>query len=293
MVCRFFARFVAIAALTVVAGRAEAGPAPPPGLDGRVVYTWNCEPCHGVTGRGDGPDAPLFASPPRDLHGGVLSRYSTDDLVRRIRSGVALQLALDPPALRARAGEIEALAAYLERLPSVEWRRIEEGQAVYLDRCELCHGSYGVSQWILPSTARAPHDLADPDLQRTLTERELASILRHGRRGMPAVDPPIDARELPALLAFIRLLSPGYALYDRHCAACHGDDGRGAGSFAEETERPTVVFDRAYFQRRDPEQVRTAIWHMLTTKRPTMPHFRRVLTDAEVRAVITYLKRSE
>ncbi len=260
--------------------------------DGQVLYTRWCEGCHGVTGRGDGPDATLFASRPRDLQSGVLARYSIDDLVRRIRTGVPLELALDVSALRARAGEVEALAAHLERLPSVDWRRVEEGQAVYLDRCELCHGRYGAPELTLPPGARQPRDLADPALQASLTQRELATIVREGRRGMPAVDPPVDTRELAELLAFVRLMSPGWELYDRHCAACHGDDGRGTGSFAEETERPTVVFDQAYFRRRDPEQVRTAVWHMLATQRPTMPHFRRVLTDREARAVVTYLKRA-
>ena len=99
--------------------------------------------------------------------------------------------------------------------------------------------------------------------------------------------------ELNALLAYVRLLTPGYVLYDRHCAACHGDDGRGGGSLGDESCRPTVVFDGAYFRRRDPEQVRAAVWHMLATERPAMPHFRRVLTEREARAVILYLQSAD
>ena len=266
------------------------GWAAPP--DGRALYSENCERCHGVTGRGDGPDADLFASPPRDLQSGFLDRYPVEDLVRRIRSGVPLELALDVPALRARATDVEAIATYLERLPNVEWRRVEEGQAVYVDRCELCHGATGKPELTLPPGARAPRDLSDPGFQAAVDERSLAELVRHGRAGMPAIGPPMDAGEVKALVAFVRLLSPGYALYDQYCAACHGDDGRGAGSFAEEGERPSVVFDRKYFARRDPEQVRTAVWHMLATKRPSMPHFRRVLTPAVVRAIIAYLKRA-
>lgn len=260
--------------------------------DGRALYVENCERCHGVTGRGDGPDAPLFASPPRDLQRGFLDRYPTEDLVRRIRSGVPLELALDLEQLRSRAREVEAIAAYLERLPAIDWRHVEEGQAVYVDRCELCHGRTGTPELTLPPGARAPRDLSDPAFQASVDEEELAALVRHGRAGMPAIGPPIAADELRSLAAFVRLLSPGYALYERYCAACHGDDGRGAGSLVEEGERPTVVFDRAYFRRRDPEQVRTAVWHMLATKRPAMPHFRRVLTPAEVRAIVAYLKRA-
>lgn len=262
-------------------------------FDGGALYQRHCEPCHGVSGRGDGPDAELFVTPPRNLQSGFLSRYTTDDLVRRIRSGVPLQLALDLPALRARAGDVEALAAHLKRLPTVDWRQAEEGQAVYVDRCELCHGRAGAPGPTVPSGARPPRDLGDPAFQRAVGDVELKIVVRHGRRGMPAIEPPVDTSELPALITFVRLLSPGYALYDRYCAACHGDDGHGAGSFAEETQRPTVIFDSAYFKRHDPEQVRAALWHMLDTKRPAMPHFRRPLTEAEARAVITYLKRAE
>ena len=280
------ATVVGLVVIVVVATPAAA-------LDGRALYQRHCEACHGVSGRGDGPDADIFVTPPRDLHSGFLARYKTDELVRRVRSGVPLQLALDLPSLKARAGDVETLAAHLERLPAVEWRQVEEGEAVYLDRCELCHGRAGVPGATLPQGARSPRDLSDPAFQRAVTDTELKTLVVHGRKGMPALEPPVAAAELAPLIAFVRLLSPGYTLYDRYCVACHGDDGHGAGSFAEETQRPTVVFDRAYFKRRDPEQVRAAIWHMCDTKRPAMPHYRSSLTEAEARAVITYLKQAE
>jgi mono/diheme cytochrome c family protein len=257
--------------------------------DGKALYVRHCESCHGVTGRGDGVDAGVFPSPPRDLRSGFLERYPTDELVRRVRSGVPLVLALDLAALRARANEVEAIAAHLERLPSVDWRRVEIGQAIYLDRCELCHGPTGTPKYVLPSGARSPRDLSDPAFQASFDPARLATVVRHGLNGMPAVDPPVTADELPAVVAFVRMLSPGYTLYDRYCAACHGDDGRGSGS----DDPPTVVFDRAYFRRRDPEQVRTAIWHMVATQQPAMPHFRRTLTAEEVRAVIVYLRSAD
>jgi mono/diheme cytochrome c family protein len=194
------------------------------------------------------------------------------------------------PALRERARDVEALAAHLRRLPTLDWRRIELGQQVYLDRCELCHGPAGRPGPTAPADARAPRDLSDPAFQRSVTDEELTRVVRHGRKGMPALEPPIATGETPALVAFVRLLSPGFALYDRYCAACHGDDGRGAGDFATELAQPTVVFDEAYFKRRDPERLRAAIWHMLADQRPAMPHLRKRLSDAEARAVVTYLK---
>jgi mono/diheme cytochrome c family protein len=277
--------------LAIVASLVLATPRRGLALDGGALYARHCEGCHGITGRGDGPDAVLFMTRPRDLQSGFLARYSTDDLVRRIRNGIPLELALDPVALRGRAGDVEAIAAHLERLPTVNWRQMEEGLALYLDHCELCHGIAGTPDPTVPGDARPPRDLSDPAFQRDTTDAEIADVIRHGRRGMPATA-PIAAAELPALIAYVRLLSPGYALYDRYCTACHGDDGRGAGSFGEAGAQPTVVFDRAYFERRDPEHVRAAIWHMLDTQRPRMPHLRGVLSDAEARAIVSYLKRA-
>ena len=274
-------------------GFALLGRGPALAIDGRAIYERHCESCHGVRGRGNGPDADMFVTPPRNLKSGFLNRYSTDDLVRRVRSGVPLELALDLPALRARAGDVEAIAAHLQRLPTVDWRRVEEGEAVYLDRCELCHGRAGAPGPAVGRGTRPPRDLGDPAFQRAISDDELKVVVAHGRRGMPPLVPPVPAGELDSLVAFVRLLSPGYALYDRYCAACHGEDGYGAGSFAEGSARPTVNFDRAYFKRRDPEQVRSAVWHMLDTKRPAMPHFRSTLTEAEARAVITFLKHAE
>jgi mono/diheme cytochrome c family protein len=283
----FCRRLVPALIVTLLIGGLGAADAATP--DGQALYVRHCESCHGVTGRGDGVDAGVFASPPRDLRSGFLDRYPVDELVRRVRSGVPLVLALDLAALRARADEVEAIAAHLERLPAVNWRRVEIGQAIYLDRCELCHGPTGTPTYVLPSGARSSRDLSDPAFQASFDPARLATVVRHGSHGMPAVDPPVTADELPSLAAFVQMLSPGYTLYDRYCAACHGDDGRGSGS----DQPPTVVFDRAYFRRRDPEQVRTAVWHMVATQQPAMPHFRRRLTAEEVRAVIVYLRGAD
>ncbi len=276
---------VAIALLT-------AGP-PAARADGKQLYRRHCAACHGPDGRGDGPDAGLFATRPRDLREGVLAKYSVDELVRRVRNGEPLQLALDAPALRARATEVEALAAHLERLPRIDWRVAERGEELFVDRCEICHGRDGQPGGTLPPGVQAPRDLTDPTFQKGIRDDQLAAAVRHGRRGMPALTPRIAEEDIPALVAFVRLLSPGFALYDRYCTACHGDDGRGTGTFAEATARPSVVFDRAYFRHHDPEHIRASVWHMLDAQRPAMPHLRSTLSEAQARAIVTYLKQTD
>jgi mono/diheme cytochrome c family protein len=261
-------------------------------VDGKVLYLRRCAPCHGQNGSGDGPDAPYFIAPPRNLREGFLSKYSTDDLVRRIRDGRSLQLGLDLKALQERARDVEDIVAHLKRLPTIDWRRVEAGWETYVDRCEACHGPYGHPTPQLPAGVTRPRDLSAPEFQSSLNDRDLLVAVRHGRQHMPALVPRLPPSDGPLLVAFVRLLSPGFELYSRNCAACHGDDGRGVGSFVESLQVPTVVFDRAYFHQRDPEEIRHAVWHMVGEHKPVMPHFRWNLSEAETRAIVEYLKKT-
>jgi len=279
-----------VVALTLLGAVSTAGAGAPSGETGAQLYREACASCHGPAGRGDGWDADLYDPRPRDLRSGFLDRYDTDDLVRRVREGKPLELALDLPALRARAVETEAIVAHLQRLPDANWRQLEVGQEVYVDRCELCHGPFGRGRGVVPPGVQRPRDISDPAYQRGLSDQAMLEVVRHGRKGMPALVPQVPDADITALAAFVGLLSPGFELYSRHCAACHGDDGRADGGVTGTPQRPTVIFDRAYFQRRDPEEIRGAIWHMLAKKKPTMPHMRFILDEAPARAIIEYLK---
>ena len=259
--------------------------------DGRRLYLRQCAPCHGVNGRGDGPDAVLFATRPRNLHEGFLDRFSTDDLVRRVRHGQTLRLVLDPAALRRRSNEVESVVAYLQRLSTVDWKRADVGWAVYVDRCAMCHGPYGTPLGPPPSGVQPPRSLADPAFQTSMSEATMVEVVRHGREGMPGLTPRLSEDEARDVAAYVRLFSPGFEIYTSTCAACHGDHGVPTGSFAESAPQPTAVFDRNYFSRHDAEALRGSVWHMLDEHQPSMPHFAGVLTEAEARAIVEYLRQ--
>ena len=257
-----------------------------------AAYLQHCAPCHGESGRGDGPDATIFLPRPRNLRDGVLERYTPEALVRSVRDGVPLALALDPKALQARAGEVEAIVGHLERLPTIDWDLAERGEELWVDRCEICHGPSGRPPAALPpGVQRPPRDLSDPQFQRRVRDAELAETVRHGRRGMPAIPAIRSDADARALVAYVRLLSPGFVLYGRYCASCHGEDGR-ADELVDPGLAPKVVFDRAYLAQNDAEQLRTKAWHMLAAQRPAMPHFRRRLSEKDARAIIDYLKKT-
>ena len=260
---------------------------------GEPLYRRHCAPCHGPTGRGDGPDAALFVTRPRDLRESFLNKYPTAELVQRVRDGAALQLAVDLPALRARATEVESVVAYMKQLPTIDWPTVEVGREVYVDRCELCHGPYGRPPAMLPPGVTRSPDLT-PELLRPLgSPARVLELVRRGHEAMPALVPRLPEADGGPLAAFLRILSPGFETWDRNCVACHGDDGRGTGTLAEAMQLPKVDFDAAYFRSHDPDQIRAGVWHMLAQQKPTMPHFHWTLTEAQATAIVDYLKRMD
>jgi mono/diheme cytochrome c family protein len=284
---------MAVAVCVVAAGARATPRARGAAVEGEGLYLAYCAACHGATGRGDGPDAPLFMPRPRNLRDGLLERYETADLVRSVRNGAALSLALDPKALGARADEVEAIVAHMQRLPDVSWDLVWRGEEVFASQCTRCHGPFGQPHPLLRTdTVKTPRDLTDPSFQRSVDERALAETVRHGRKGMPAIPAVRTAEDLRALATFVRLLSPGYVLYGRYCASCHGEDGRG-GDVVDPGAKPAVLFDRAYFASHDGEQLRARAWHMLARQRPAMPHFRTRLDQGQVTAIIRFLRRGE
>jgi mono/diheme cytochrome c family protein len=289
--CSLIACFLAGAACVLASAPAlRAADAPP---NGEQLYRRHCARCHGASGMGGGRDAAVFATPPRNLREGFLKKYSTPDLADRILVGRELQLALDLPALKARAGEVESLVAHMKRLPEINWRRVEPGWELYVDRCESCHGPYGRPPTALPAGVRRPRDLSDPAMQGALSDAQLATAVRHGEAHMPALVPRLSEEDAVLVAAFVRLLSPGFELYSQYCASCHADDGRPVETLIDTLNTPEVIFDRAYFKRRSPEEIRAAVWHMLGTQKPAMTHFRATLSKAQAAAIVEYLKRTE
>lgn len=282
---------VALAALVTVLSSSSQGSGPAAAKENGDLYRAQCARCHGAGGRGDGPDADLFAKRPSDLCTGIAGQ-TTQALVARILDGQRLSPVLDLLMLRARAADVEFLIAYMRRLPEVDWRRADAGSALYRQRCQVCHGAYGRPPGALPPGVRPPRDLADPAYQRSLSADELVVVVQHGRAGMPALTPRLSEEEAREVAAYVRLFSPGFQTYTQYCADCHGDHGVPEGSFGEAHAAPTAVFDRAYFARHDPDTLRTSVWHMLDAHEPSMPHFRGTLRDRDARVIVEYLRKS-
>ena len=261
--------------------------APAAAVDGERLYFARCAPCHGASRGGDGPDAAIFTPRPRPLDAAFVARYDTPQLVRLIREGAALPLALDPEATKKRLHETGLLVAHLRHLPDVDWDAFSHGEHVFFGRCQSCHGPLGEPSG-LPPGARATRSLASAELG-TKKQAALLRLVRHDAPDLPPLPAPISDADATTLLGFVRELTPGFALYARFCASCHGLDGQ-ADELVDPGHAPRVKFDRAWLRGTDAEDLQVAVWHMLADQRPAMPHFRTRLSEPDARAIVEWLR---
>ncbi len=277
-------------------GKAPAHPAaaaaPDPVARGATLYAAYCGGCHGPRGHGDGPVADFLDLKPADLRAdGLVARASDDELVQRLlqgeplrfsprRSGVAEDLATD------------AIAAYLPTLSRTDWPVVRVGRFVFEGACAPCHGAYGEGEGVLGAT----NDPPPPSLLRArerYTDTALAVVAVEGFGTMPTLADVFDPGEVRAVVAYVRHLSKGYRLYDTYCASCHGDDGHGV--HPEDLLPPSVpapMIGAETVARLGVDGTRAKVRHMLQRESGRMPHFQDTLDEAELRAIITYLRRT-
>lgn len=265
---------------------------------GEVLYIRHCAGCHGWEGRGHGALGQVLVVQPPPLQRAELFAHNTEaELVARILLGKDLQVPITPASLPDSEAEVTALVTYLQRLPAIPWDQVEEGAHVYDSVCVSCHGIYGAGDGLLAAALPAPpQDLSASLFQSPASDEALARVIAEGKGAMPGAADVLSSDELRAVVAFVRLLSPGYELYDRFCAACHGPDGNPPGInsqdiFGAETVLAGIpTFDEEYFQTRSEDHLRLWVRHMLKENRVVMPHFSGGLNAEEVRQILAYLR---
>lgn len=279
---------------------AHATPPQPHRLSqGEALYLRHCAGCHGWEGRGDGPIARIFEVKTPRLRGAErLGQYSEAELMARILYGRELVIPLDPQVLAPGEEEVTALLAYLRRLPTIPWAEIRQGQDIYDSLCVYCHGIYGRGDGIMaPQLPVPPRDLSSPAFQTQVSDAEMLRVIADGKGAMPGTGEIMSVKDVQTVVAFVRLLSPGFERYHRLCAVCHGPDGHPPAWPLEDREDdaapeevPTVVFNQAYFRTRSEAHMRSWVRHMLRQSRAIMPHFAGELGKDEIRHILAYLR---
>jgi len=206
---------------------------------GRRLFVTYCANCHGKDGRGDGPRAPVFDPPPRDLAGGVFKFRSTpsghpptaEDLFRTISGGLRGTGMMTFADLA--ESDRWALVAYVRTLPPRPESngaepllpepprdldhadRARRGGRLYGKLCLSCHGERGRGDG--PSAATLRDDLGrklpSPDLIARPLKRgddpvSIHLTLATGLDGtpMPGHTHAVDSDGLWDLVAHVRKL---------------------------------------------------------------------------------------
>ncbi|MBK8098169.1 MAG: c-type cytochrome [Planctomycetes bacterium] len=177
--------------LGLLHGCSSQARAAPPADRGASLFARHCAGCHGARGAADTEIAGLMTPRPRAFADGVFKLVST-------QNGVPALADLERSIRRGMPGSA---------MPGYEWLAAEDLTAVAAHVRELAIA--GVAARLQTNARVFGQQLADADA-RAAAERRLTP-------GPTVVVPP-PAPDRAGL---------GQILYQQHCAACHGVDGRG------------------------------------------------------------------
>lgn len=267
--------------------------------EGEALYINYCADCHGWEGRGNGQaEKYLDISPPILLQHDLLAKKSENDFVNWILTGKKMQVQLNKKTVPHNDPEIKNLLTYINKLPNVDWDKIQAGQKVYDELCMNCHGMYGHGDGNLASKMPSSlPDLSSSSYQTQHSDEELTQIILKGKEAMPSTKDVLNTKEIESVVSYIRHLSPGYESYDRFCVSCHGQDGTPIQFVLLDTEVEDIpfqnitipTFDATYLNAHTNEQLIPKIQHMLKSERVTMPHFSDFIREKKVRRIFKYL----
>ena len=192
-----------------------------------------------------------------------------------------------------------------DRLGGADWRSLAGGlmpaQGWYAPSL-LSPREAGVADWPTAEIARL---LRTGQAAGGSASGPMAEVVLHGTQYLNDADLHAMATYLKALpgatarapaappAAPVRLAATGQRIYDQHCADCHGAQGQGvAGAF------PPLAGNRAVTLPRAENLLQTVLfggYGAATAGHPRpygMPPFALTLTDAEVAAVLSYIRTS-
>lgn len=161
----FVRRILVVAVLACAAATlgAQTEPQPPTilidSVAGRDSFDRYCSPCHGKTGRGDGPVAPALTSPPSDLTrltelgGGTFPAAGVRAFVIGVGRPIAAHGTSDMPVwgplfrffesdIRVRE-RVANIVTYIENLQQKSGVSTDRGAQLFKTYCAACHGANG------------------------------------------------------------------------------------------------------------------------------------------------------
>lgn len=206
--------------------------------EGKKVYTNNCAPCHGPSGKGDGPKGVDLKPLPADLSAPEVAAESDGALYWKITTGQRPMPAFKkllpdderwhivnylhtfgagtkakPPATSpvAAAARQEAQTGGAEEKNPVaaDEKSLAEGKTIYTKNCASCHGASGKGDG--PKAANMdprPADLSSADVVAQ-SDAALYRRITAGRKPMPSFEKLLSDEQRWRALSYIRTFSAG------------------------------------------------------------------------------------
>ena len=119
----------------------------------------------------------------------------------------------------------------------------DDPAAIYHNYCSVCHGDRGDGRSrATASLSTPPRDFTLPEMAQSLTVDRMFEVIRNGRPGTAMIgwnrqlsDPQIRAvaeyvRNTFVVPAASPVVQRGRGVYQKNCAACHGDQGQGGAA---------------------------------------------------------------
>jgi mono/diheme cytochrome c family protein len=170
---------------------------------GEGLWSENCVPCHGVTGRGDGPTAQMAQMadfPPTDFTDRAAARGRTlVDMFNVTKEGRMDRL-MPPWGGSLSDDEIWDVVAYAQTLGMAS-DDIEAGEALYEENCADCHAADG------SGAVEGASDFSDAAVMATQSPQALFDIVSQGRGEMPAFADQMAEEERWQVVDYVRTLS--------------------------------------------------------------------------------------
>lgn len=283
---------------------------------GETLYRKHCAFCHGMDGRANTPVGRLLKPPPRDFTDPVeMARVTFDRMYRGIkegRSGTAMA-AWDTVLTETEIGDlidyIHSLVPAEGTALSPEQLSLEIGRRHYKQSCVVCHGEDGRADTEAAKVLDPPpRKFADPIEMARVDDGRMYLAIKLGVRGtaMASWEHLLGPAEIIDVMRYIRTLvqprpagmtqtdldlAVGRQIYEKRCAACHGDKGNGQSRLGRNlVPRPRDFTDAQRMAALSDKDLARAI----TQGRPgtAMAPWRGLLNTEDVRRVILFIRRT-
>lgn len=180
---------------------------PPDPTAGESIYLESCAPCHGASGKGDGPQASQLPVPAVPLGSSQIARQSTPAGWYTLVTQGNLERFM-PPFNSLSSRQRWDVVAYLYTL-STPPETIALGERLYQAECAACHGESGQGDGPEASNlATAPTNFSDRALMAAKSQAELYQAITEGLSpDMPAFEERLEEDERWALTTYLHSLT--------------------------------------------------------------------------------------